>query len=186
MVEQVIHSYQAVLDEATRLVDGLLDTAMVERVAGLNPPAWILRHLAYGAQMMAAELGLAGWLSEEWIELFRTGSTPGKRTSYPSREQLLAAFDDAEERLSAAMRRAGEAGLNAPLPDERCRATMPTIGHALVQVLIGHTAMHVGLLSAWHRARTHSRCCASIVRGHPLEDSQLWYGNPLRLSKTPE
>ena len=156
MVEQVANSYGVILEDASRLVEGLSDAGMAECVAGLNPPAWILGHLIYGAQMMGGELGVPAWMPQDWIELFRTGSTPRVGSSYPNREQLLAALHEAQERLCAALRRAGEAGLNASLPDERCRATMPTIGHALVQVLIGHTAMHVGQLSAWRRAHSVS------------------------------
>ena len=46
----------------------------------------------------------------------------------------------------------GEAGMSATLPDERYRDVFPTIGHAVVHILTGHAAVHVGQVSVWRRA----------------------------------
>lgn len=43
------------------------------------------------------------------------------------------------------------------LLDERHRATYPTLAHAVLHVLVGHTAFHVGQLVAWARARQDER-----------------------------
>ena len=41
---------------------------------------------------------------------------------------------------------------DGPLPDKRFRDTFPTLGHAVLHILAGHVAVHVGQLGAWRRA----------------------------------
>jgi hypothetical protein len=45
-----------------------------------------------------------------------------------------------------------EGQLSAPFPDPQYRDVFPTIRHAITQVLVGHTAYHVGQLNLWRRA----------------------------------
>jgi hypothetical protein len=42
--------------------------------------------------------------------------------------------------------------LAEPLNDEGSREIFPTTGHALLQVVVAHTAFHVRQLAAWRRA----------------------------------
>ena len=65
---------------------------------------------------------------------------------------LLAALDQAADRLRAALLGMDETVLAEPLPDEGVRKLLPTKGHALVQVVAAHTAYHAGQLVAWRRA----------------------------------
>jgi uncharacterized damage-inducible protein DinB len=71
---------------------------------------------------------------------------------HPTKAALLAALDEASQRLSAALLAVDEAALTEPLPDETVRAMLPTKGHALVQVVAAHTAYHAGQLAVWRRA----------------------------------
>lgn len=46
----------------------------------------------------------------------------------------------------------GDAGLAESLPDVRYRDKFPTIGHAVIHILSGHTALHLGQLTVWRHA----------------------------------
>jgi hypothetical protein len=148
----VLNSYKLILDDARRMVRGLTEEQMALRPLGLNPPAWILGHLVCSAQAMGGELGIAPWMPDRWVALFGAGSRPSEQEGYPPKRELLDALEDAYQRLALRLNQLGEAGMSLPLPDERCRAELPTLGHALVHILSGHTALHVGQLSAWRRA----------------------------------
>ncbi len=51
-----------------------------------------------------------------------------------------------------ALLNAGPVDLAKPLPDENVSELLPTVGHALLQVIAGHTAFHAGQLAAWRCA----------------------------------
>jgi len=76
----------------------------------------------------------------------------GVGTGYPSKAALMAALADGQRRLVAVLAGMTDEELNSPLPDEEYRKTLPTIGVALMHILIGHTSLHAGQLSAWRRA----------------------------------
>jgi len=152
MVEEILNSYRLLIADARRMVSDIPDSQMSAQPLGLNPPAWILGHLVYSAQQIGGELGLAPWLPQPWIHAFRTGSRPAEQSTYPPKSELLAALDDAFERISRQVRTIAEAGLLQPLPDERWRTSFPTLAHAIVHILAAHTSLHLGQLSAWRRA----------------------------------
>ncbi|MEO2014138.1 MAG: hypothetical protein ABGZ53_07170 [Fuerstiella sp.] len=89
---------------------------------------------------------------KDWGTRFGTGSTPSAAaTAYPDKEALLPALTGGRDRLSAALGAMGETGLAEPLPDVRFRDSLPTIGHAVIHILSGHTALHLGQLVVWRR-----------------------------------
>ncbi len=45
-----------------------------------------------------------------------------------------------------------ESRLREPLPDDKAREILPTLGDALLQIVSAHTAFHAGQLAAWRRA----------------------------------
>ncbi|HJY31210.1 MAG TPA: hypothetical protein VJ306_24450, partial [Pyrinomonadaceae bacterium] len=55
-------------------------------------------------------------------------------------------------RMTHAVKQLDASQVDQPFPVESYRPVFPTIRHALTQVLIGHTANHIGQLSAWRQA----------------------------------
>jgi hypothetical protein len=62
------------------------------------------------------------------------------------------ALGDAQERICVAVARLSEAQLDEPFPEAEYRYVFPTVRHAMVQVLVGHTAYHVGQAAVWRKA----------------------------------
>jgi len=154
MTEEVLNSYALLLALLRRMVADLDSDQMVAQPGGVvNHPAWTIGHLVYSSEAIGEEFGLSPWLPDGWDQQFGTGSTPVTDvTAYPDKAALLKALDDGQARLAAALTDLGQAGLSQPLPDVRYRDQLPTIGHAAIHILAGHTAMHVGQVAAWRKA----------------------------------
>jgi uncharacterized damage-inducible protein DinB len=127
---------------------------MVRQPEGVpNHAAWTLGHVIHSCQAIAGELGMEGWLPSDWESSFGYGSSPGSISpQYAAKSALLASLRDAGERLRVALLQTKESTLANPLPDEKVREIMPTLGHALLQVVAAHMAFHAGQLAAWRRA----------------------------------
>src|SRR5262249_6433073 len=98
-------------------------------------------------------IGLSHWLPRDWTTRFGTGSVPTTDAGvYGTKQDLLEVLRDAQSRLTEAVEQLDDAQLDQPFPVESYRPVFPTIRHALTQVLIGHTANHIGQLSAWRHA----------------------------------
>ena len=122
-------------------------------VAGMNHAAWIAGHLAHSFQAIGGELGMPPWLPDGWAPLFGTGSRAlPDAGAYPDKAVLIEALEDGAGRLVDRLESAGDSELARPLPDERYRHVFPTLGAAVLHVLIAHAAVHLGQLSAWRRA----------------------------------
>ncbi|HUT93799.1 MAG TPA: DinB family protein [Thermoguttaceae bacterium] len=153
MIPEITHSFAMTLDFLRRLVADV-DDGMMTAQAGdvVNHPAWTIGHLVYSCQGMAGELGVPGWLPEDWAARFGTGSTPlADRAAYPSKRELLDRLQEGQRRLVEALNSISESDLSVPLPDEQCRDLLPTLGHAVVHILVAHAAEHVGQIIVWRR-----------------------------------
>ena len=119
----------------------------------MNHPAWTIGHLVYSCQQIGGEIGLEPWLGNDWKLQFGTGSTPiADPTAYPDKPTLLLALDEGQRRLSDKLTSTKEGDRAQPLPDVRYRSQFPTLGHAVLDILTAHTAMHVGQITVWRRA----------------------------------
>lgn len=154
MIAEVLNSYDLHLEFLRRLVSDLNDEQMVTQPDNaLNHAAWTIGHLIYSCQSLGGELGVLPWLPDDWDKQFGTGSTPiDDAEKYPDKVSLLQHLDEAKLKLTAGLEESGESGLTMPLPDVRYRDRFPTIGHAVVHILSGHTALHLGQLIVWRRA----------------------------------
>lgn len=154
MVDESLRSFGLTLDYLRRLIVDVNPADAARQPGGaVNHPAWIVGHLTYSCQALGGEVGLSPWLPEFWGPRFGTGSVPTPHAAdYPALADLLTALADGQRRLTEQLLQFGEAGLAAPLPDERYRHIFPTLGHAVVHILGGHAAVHVGQLSVWRRA----------------------------------
>jgi len=137
-------------DQVADLVD---EDMVLQPASAPNHAEWTLGHIVYSCQEMAIELGVKPWLSSDWESRFAYGSLPSStQSACLSKLTLLAALREAGDRLRTALLAVDESTLAEPLPDEKAREILPTMGHALLQVVIAHTAYHAGQLAAWRRA----------------------------------
>ncbi|NNJ26859.1 DinB family protein [Alienimonas chondri] len=127
---------------------------------GMNPPVWLLGHVAVvgnfalslldGLGIDAPAVDLPGWR-----ENFGIGSRPlvyADDFSPPSGDELRAAVKDTHARYLAASAHLTPEMLAKPLPIERLAVRFPTYGDMLTHLLTTHDAVHWGQLSAWRRA----------------------------------
>ena len=118
-----------------------------------NHAAWTVGHVVHSCQEIAGEIGVERWLPGDWEARFGYGSMPAPDGSTAvSKAALLAALHDARDRLRVALGALDARALAAPLPHDEARHLFPTLGHALLQVVVAHTAFHAGQLAAWRRA----------------------------------
>lgn len=154
MIPELVSCFERTLAFIQDSVADLSDEDIVLQPPGVpNHAAWTLGHLIHSCQAMAAELGVEPWLPSEWESKFGYGSSPAAVVSqHPGKVALLAALEEASQRLLTALRQMDETALVEPLPDEKVRDMLPTKGHALLQVVAAHTAFHAGQLAVWRRA----------------------------------
>ena len=154
MIDEILNSNRLIFDYLRRLVADVPDGDLARQPNGVaNHPAWVIGHLTCSCQGIGGELGLEAWLPEPWQGLFNTASAPtSDRSAYSSKTELLAALADGQVRLSERLTALGDAAMSGPLPDERYRTLFPTLDHAVLHILTGHAAVHVGQVSVWRRA----------------------------------
>jgi hypothetical protein len=149
----VLHSFTYSLDYLREQVRDVSDADMAAQPIGIvNHPAWVIGHLTVICQTLGGVIGLPEWLPDGWSARFDTGSVPvADHSRYEAKARALAMLDDARQRLVRAVEDLSEARLEEPFPDEPYRVVFPTIRHALTQVLVGHSAYHVGQVGVWRR-----------------------------------
>ena len=154
MQSEILVSFRILVDYALRLVDDVPANQFAALPDGVgNHPAWIVGHLCNSFQAIGGELDLPPWLPDGWTSVFGTGSIPSADAGeYPTKSALIAALNQSVEQIESAMKGLTAQQLAAPLPDVEYRKSLPTIGHALTHILIGHASIHVGQLTVWRSA----------------------------------
>jgi DinB superfamily len=150
----VLHSFAYCLDYLREQIADVPAVDMVVQPNGImNHPAWVIGHLTFTCQMLGSVIGLTEWLPNDWAKRFGTGSLPVADASrYETKQNALALLGDAQQRIIQAVEQMDDSRFDEPFPDESYREVFPTIRHALTQVLVGHTANHIGQVSVWRRA----------------------------------
>ena len=153
-MQPTLHSFGYCLEYLRDQVADIGTTDMVAQPSGImNHPAWVIGHLTFSCQSLGGEIGLPNWLPATWCDKFGTGSVPvADINQYKDKDESLAMLDDAQARITLAVDRLNDAQLDEPLPDEAYRIILPTVRHAITQVLIAHPANHIGQLTIWRRA----------------------------------
>jgi len=155
MIPELVGSFDRSLAFMRELVADLSDEEMILQPPGVpNHAAWTLGHVIHSCQAIAGELGVMPWLPDNWETQFGYGSAPatGPDSQGSHKAALLESLADAGNRLRAVLLATDEGRLKDPLPDEKTREILPTLGDALLQVVSAHTAFHAGQLAAWRRA----------------------------------
>lgn len=153
-IEAVIHSFSFNLEFLCEQVSDVSEDQMVAQPNGIaNHPAWVLGHLTFSCQAIGCEIGLDEWLPETWAAMYGTGSVPQPdRVCYPPTRESLFSLERARNKVTQAVRRLSDRELDQPLPDESFRKVLPTVRHAVTQILVAHTANHVGQITLWRNA----------------------------------
>ncbi len=155
MLDHVLFASTVNVDYAKRLVADIPDDKMAAQpVEGMNHAAWVLGHLAYVFDSMIGVWDEKPVMSAEWKELFNVSSKPlPDRARYPSKDALLEAYEKAYQRIVDKVKTASPESLARDFPNPRLRASLPTVGVAMVHILTSHQGVHLGQLSAWRRAQ---------------------------------
>lgn len=153
-MKPVLHSFGYCLDFLREQVADVAAIDMTAQPNGImNHPAWVIGHLTHTCQLLGGVVGIPEWLPGDWAERYGTGSVPVSHVAmYETKDEALAILGDAQSRMTQAVERLDDSRLDQPFPDESYLDVFPTVRHALTQVLVGHTANHIGQVSVWRRA----------------------------------
>jgi hypothetical protein len=129
------------------------DARMAERPLGLNPPAWLLLHLATAADYAAVLLGGSGVCPADWNDKADTKKpVSSNRADYPGKDELAGTFEKAYQNAANLLDKATAEQLAAPQKLGFFEKELPTVGDMSGFLLVAHMAIHLGQLSAWRRA----------------------------------
>lgn len=153
MLQEAIHVNRFLVGYGQRLLSEIPDERMTEQpLPGVNHPAWILGHLALTADGVGEMFGGKRTLPAEWSTLFGQGSQPSSvRSGYPSKGELLRAFEECHHRLREQAAVTGPEVLAQPTANPRAREVFPTLKELATFILTGHIGVHLGQLSSWRR-----------------------------------
>ena len=120
---------------------------------GVNPPAWILGHLAIVNDFALEMLGAAKRCPAAWGALFGPQSDPSAidPEACPTKEELLTEIRDGFAATCELLPGADLTAMTEPNPIVPLRGALPTTGDLLAHILSTHAAGHLGHLSNWRR-----------------------------------
>ncbi len=136
------------------LVADIDDAQLAEQpYPGANPPGWILGHLAICTDFAVQLLGGRIACPKEWHRMFSPGTTPpADRAAYPSKAELIEAYDRGHQRVIEALAGASQETLDAPHSVDIVRDTpLETVRDVIAHLMTTHESMHLGQLSSWRR-----------------------------------
>lgn len=153
MNEQLLQPYRFTLAYTESLMEGVSEEEMLLQPSdGVNPPAWLIGHLAVVNDMALGMLGAQGVCPAGWGELFGPGSSASvDPQACPSREELMTALRDSHAAVCAAVETADLSQLTDPNPIGPLVKSFPTLGDLVGHILTTHPASHLGHLSNWRR-----------------------------------
>lgn len=157
MDRQFTTLYRFTLAIVERLMEDVAEDQMAHQPsAGVNPPGWIVGHLAVVNDMalglLGKELRLPAEKRESWNAEFGPGSDPlPLNGSYPPKDELMAALRDTYAAVGDAIEGVDLAAMTDPNPIAPLAKGLPTTGDLLAHILTTHPAMHIGHLSNWRR-----------------------------------
>lgn len=118
----------------------------------VNPPAWLLGHLAICTDFALGILGEEKQLPEEWMAFFGPGSKPTPDDQpWPTREEMLNAYSAGHKLVDAASHDIKPEQLTQPNPIDFLIKALPTSGDLLAHLMTTHESLHLGHLSNWRR-----------------------------------
>lgn len=132
--------------------DDLARTPKTLDGVALNPPAWVVGHVITTLRNLTWLLTGQGAPTEAWSKQYSAGSKPTDNPAdYPTKQQLLDAFNEAAAAATQAVANATDDQLAQPNPRPRFNQIAPKVGDAVVFVTLFHLGLHTGELLAWRR-----------------------------------
>lgn len=120
----------------------------------VNPPAWLLGHLAICTDYALQMMGLEKRLPAEWhAEFGPQSSALSQEHPYPSKQEMWDAYTTGHKAVESASRDVTAETLQKPnpLPFEFLQKHLPTTGDLLGHLMTTHESSHLGHLSNWRR-----------------------------------
>lgn len=154
MLEQQSRLYKFNLFLLENLTRDISEAEMsLQPAEGVNPPVWILGHLAVATDYASKTLGVATACPKAWHLDFAPGSTPLKmHEPIPTKEDLMTAIRNGHERVTAAAAQATAEQLAGPHSVALLQGSpLATVGDLVSHLMNTHEAMHMGQLSMWRR-----------------------------------
>ena len=143
----------ATIAYAKQILADIDDSSMCEQPAGLNHPAWLLLHLATAADYASSLLGGKGVCPADWNALADTKKPQTRqRSDYPSKDELVKTIELAFRNAAELYAKSSAEDLNKPQKLGFFETELPTVADMATFLLIAHTNLHLGQLSAWRRA----------------------------------
>ncbi len=143
----------ATIGYAKQILNDVDDASMCEQPLGLNHPAWLLTHLATAADYAANLLGGQGVCPASWNDLADTKKPLSKnRADYPAKDELINTFEAAFKNAAGLYEKSSAEALSQQQKLGFFETELPTVGDMATFLIISHTNLHLGQLSAWRRA----------------------------------
>jgi len=153
LMSPVATNTNATIEYAKQILSDIDDSSMCQQPSGLNHPAWLLVHLSTAADYAAKLLGGAGVCPDNWNAIGDTKKPLSQlRSDYPSKEELLATFEKAFQNAAALYEKSSSEALGQPQKLGFFETELPTVADMATFLILGHTNLHLGQLSAWRRA----------------------------------
>jgi hypothetical protein len=135
------------------IVKDLDDAQFTRPISGaVNPPAYIVSHLAVTADFGLIKLGQAMLCPPQWHKSFGPGSKPDPACVYPSKAELIAAIDRGYDALRTAAVAATPEVIVKPHGVPFFNGTpIESVGDVVALLLTSHLGLHVGQLSLMRR-----------------------------------
>lgn len=152
-MKPIVSNCLANVTYAKQLLADIEDCRMAERPMELNPPAWLLLHLATAADYAARLLGGSGVCPAKWSALADTKKPVSvNRADYPVKDELVSTYEKAYHNAADLLAKATPEQLAAPQELGFFEKELPTVADMAGFLLVAHQAIHLGQLSAWRRA----------------------------------
>lgn len=154
LIETILHFWERNRGYGLKLTEGLsVDQFVAQPAESVNHPAWVLSHLnTYHAVIEPIIRGEA--IDDPADAEFGMRSKPDPDAiRYASPDELRRAFDEGHTKIARALREAGPAVFDRPVPLDRWRNWLPTMDAVLMNLMVWHETLHMGQLSAWRRVQ---------------------------------
>ncbi len=159
MFAQEITLFHFMFGYLQKVLTGFSDDDLLESVPGaVNPPAYILGHLAISNDFTLSMLRQPTVCPKPWMVAFGPGSAPDKmKIDYPSRTALVEAIQTGYERIVAAAPHADPEAMSQPHSVPLFQGTpIQTVGDCVALLMTTHFSLHVGQLSLMRRQHGHA------------------------------
>jgi len=162
MIAEIVNCFELRVEDIKHLVKDLDDELMIEMPAPeMDHPAWIIGHLTFTIQETGKQVGMHPWLPKDWSQMFvKDANISSDPDTYPKKQKLMEEFESGEKHIITSLNKLKESQLVISANQKKSNKNFPTIfsrlsptvGHLILNTLVGHFSIHVGQLSAWRRA----------------------------------